>query len=61
METIQDILIEFKTWMEEHHFASVEDFRGELSFKKQDLNVRGIGEAEAYLRAQYLKTYKKFE
>jgi dihydroorotate dehydrogenase (fumarate) len=61
LETIHDLLIELDTWMEEHHLASVEDFRGELSFKKQDLNVRGIGEAEAYLRAQYMKTYKKFE
>lgn len=61
LETIQEMLVELEAWMEDHHFASVEDFKGEFSFKKQDLSVRGIGEAEAYLRAQYMKTYKKFE
>jgi len=61
LETIQDMLAELEAWMEAHHFSTVADFKGELSFKKQDLNVRGIGEAEAYLRSQYLKTYKKFE
>jgi len=61
LKVIQDLLVEMETWMKDHHFASVEDFKGELSFKKQDLNVRGIGEAEAFLRAQYMKVYKKFE
>lgn len=61
LEAIRDVLAEFRTWMEEHHFTSLDDFKGEMSFKKQDLKVRGIGEAEAYLRAQYMKTYKKYE
>jgi len=44
-------------WMEEHRYSRIEDFRGEFSFKKQELRFRDLGEAEAYFRAQYLKVY----
>ena len=61
LEAIKDLLARLESWMESHRFAAIEDFRGELSFKNQELAFRGLGEAEAYFRAQYLKTYKGFE
>jgi len=44
-------------WMKEHRFGSIGDFCGELSFKKQELSFRDLGEASAYFRSQYLKVY----
>jgi dihydroorotate dehydrogenase (fumarate) len=61
LETIKNLLTRLESWMESHHFAAIEDFRGELSFKNQELTFKGLGEAETYFRAQYLKTYKGFE
>ena len=45
--------------MIEHQYASLEDFRGELSFKRQELSFHNLGEAGSYFRAQYLKVYSK--
>ncbi len=61
LKAIIEILDGLKAWMEEHRYTSVEEFRGELSFKKQELSFKGLGEADSYFRAQYLKTYKRFE
>lgn len=61
LEAIKDLLTKVETWMESHRFATIEDFRGELSFKSQELTFKDLGEAKAYFRTQYLKTYKKFE
>ncbi|MFQ6109830.1 MAG: dihydroorotate dehydrogenase-like protein [Candidatus Aminicenantales bacterium] len=58
---IKEFLARLESWMEAHRFASVEDFRGELSFKRQELSFKGLGEAKAYFRVQYMKTYKRFE
>jgi len=59
LSEINSILQGLGTWMEEHKFNSINDFKGELSFKKQELSFRSLGEADAYFRAQYLKTYSK--
>ncbi len=53
------ILDGLNKWMDEHKFNSIDDLKGELSFKKQELSFRSLGEADAYFRAQYLKTYSK--
>ncbi|MFP4082220.1 MAG: dihydroorotate dehydrogenase-like protein [Candidatus Aminicenantes bacterium] len=61
IQVIKDIECGLRDWMEKRHFSSIEDFRGELSFRKQQLSFKDMGEAHAYFRAQYLKAYKRFE
>ena len=58
LKALQGLLSGVVDWMDAHRYTSLEDFRGELSFKKQELRFKGLGEAEAYFRAQYLKAYK---
>ncbi|NIM59859.1 MAG: dihydroorotate dehydrogenase-like protein [Candidatus Aminicenantes bacterium] len=58
-EVIKGLLSEVEAWMDEHQNAVIDDFKGELSFKKQELTFKGIGEADAYFRAQYLKTFAR--
>ena len=52
---IRNLLRELEDWMGEHGYSGLDDFRGELSFKQQELNKRGLGEAGSYMRTQYLK------
>jgi dihydroorotate dehydrogenase (fumarate) len=59
LDAMQNLLSGLSEWMEQHEFKSVSDFQGELSFRKQELSLRDLGEAENYFRAQYLKTYSK--
>ncbi len=59
LKVIQGLLKEVEAWMDKHQNATVDDFRGELSFKRQELTFKGIGEADAYFRAQYLKAYSR--
>jgi len=54
---IHNLVKGIEGWMAEHDFASIDDFKGELSFKRQELTFRDLGEASTYFRAQYLKTY----
>jgi dihydroorotate dehydrogenase (fumarate) len=56
---IKDLLEDLASWMTEHRYAALEDFRGELSFKNQELRHRDLGEAAGFFRAQYLKVYSK--
>ena len=58
-EVIKSILSEVEAWMEKHKNATIDDFKGELSFKMQELTFKGVGEADAYFRAQYLKAYSR--
>jgi len=58
---IESLLKGIQDWMKDNHFFSMDEFRGNLSFFKQELSFRDIGEAEKYFRAQYLKTYSKFD
>lgn len=57
IEEIHNLLTGIKNWMAEHSFASIDDFRGDLSFKRQELTFRDLGEANTYFRAQYIKTF----
>lgn len=57
LDVIRGLLEGIQLWMEEHKFAALEDFRGELSFKNQELKFRDLGESSNYFRAQYLKVY----
>jgi len=57
LEVIPQLLQELASWMDEHKYTSLDDFRGELSFKNQELRHRDLGEASNYFRAQYLKIF----
>jgi dihydroorotate dehydrogenase (fumarate) len=56
---IGKLLEGMESWMNEHQYSAIDDFRGELSFKRQELTFRDLGEAGSYFRAQYLKVYSK--
>jgi dihydroorotate dehydrogenase (fumarate) len=57
LEALAGLLKGLQDWMSEHAHQTIADFQGELSFKKQQLAFREPDKAEAYFRAQYLKTY----
>jgi dihydroorotate dehydrogenase (fumarate) len=59
LEVIKSLLAEVEAWMEKHKNATIDDFKGDFSFKKQELAFKGVGEADAYFRAQYLKAYSR--
>lgn len=44
-------------WMKEHGHSSIADFRGEMSFRRQEESFQEAESAEAYFRSQYMKTY----
>lgn len=54
---IENLLSGLEEWMKEHKYSSIQDFRGEVSFRKQQLSFKDMGQAKAYLRAQYLESY----
>jgi len=58
---VKDLLSHLEAWMDSHHYSSIDDFKGELSFKKQELSFKEPEEAKAYFRTQYLKTYSGLE
>jgi dihydroorotate dehydrogenase (fumarate) len=57
LDEIQHLLGGLMDWMGRHKYEGINDFKGELSFRHQELSFKDIGEASAYFRAQYLKTY----
>ncbi len=59
LKVIKSLISEVETWMDKHQNATIDDFKGDFSFKKQELAFKGVGEADAYFRAQYLKTYSR--
>lgn len=59
LDEVENMLDELNSWMDKKKYKSIDDFRGELSFKNQELSFKNMGEAESYFRAQYLKTYEK--
>lgn len=59
LDTVKDMANELESWMTAHQYESIEDFRGELSFRNQELSFKNMGEAKSYFRSQYLKTYEK--
>jgi dihydroorotate dehydrogenase (fumarate) len=58
-KVLKTLLGGIEAWMDKHRYSTVEDFRGELSFKKQELTFKNAGEAKAYFRSQYIKTYTR--
>jgi dihydroorotate dehydrogenase (fumarate) len=56
-EVIKNLLSEVEAWMDKHQNATIDDFKGELSLKMQELAFKDRGGADAYFRAQYLKTF----
>lgn len=61
IKAIQDLVRGLEEWMDDHKYSSVDDLKGELSFKKQELTFKGIGGADAYFRAQYLKAFARLK
>ena len=61
LEALQGLLRGLEEWMDGRSYGSIEDFKGELSYKSQTLSLREPEMVEAYFRAQYLKTYLKKE
>ncbi len=57
LDEIQSLLKGLQDWMNRHGYESIDDFKGELSFRHQELQFKDIGEASAYFRAQHLKAY----
>ena len=54
LDKIQTMLNGLEAWMQEHHFASLADFRGRLDHLKNP-------HTEAYVRAQYIKSIAGIE
>jgi dihydroorotate dehydrogenase (fumarate) len=59
LQALKDLLAGLESWMDAHRYSAIDDFRGELSFKKQELSFKDPVDAEGYFRAQYLKTFSK--
>jgi len=57
LEAASHLLKGLEAWMVEQKCPDIASFRGDLSFKKQELSFKDLGEAEVYFRFQYLKTY----
>jgi dihydroorotate dehydrogenase (fumarate) len=57
LEATSHLLEGLEAWMAEKKCPDIASFRGDLSFKKQELSFKNLGEAEVYFRFQYLKTY----
>jgi dihydroorotate dehydrogenase (fumarate) len=51
---INTMLKELETWMEEHNYSTIEEFKGKMSFKNTD-------NPAAYLRVQFMKHYSGIE
>ena len=58
LDEVETLLNGLTSWMEKNQYESIQDFRGEMSFKNQKLSFKNMGEAQSYFRAQYLKTYE---
>lgn len=61
LKEIESLLAGIQDWMRDKRFDTIDEFRGLLSFHRQNLSFKNLGEAGKYFRAQYLKTYSKFD
>ena len=59
LDVIPELLDTVHSWMSDKKFNALDDMRGELSFKKQELQFADLGESGAYFRNQYLKAYTR--
>lgn len=57
LKALPRLLEGLRAWMDEHGHQAVEDFRGELSWKRQQLAFHEPRDAEAFFRSQYIKVY----
>ena len=57
LEETARLLEGLEAWMAGQQCPDIASFRGDLSFRKQELSFRDLGEAEAFFRSQYMKTY----
>jgi dihydroorotate dehydrogenase (fumarate) len=57
LKALPGLLEGLKAWMGEHRYQSLEDFRGELSWKRQQLAFHEPRDADAFFRSQYIKVY----
>jgi dihydroorotate dehydrogenase (fumarate) len=51
---INNMLSELEKWMEQHNYASIDEFKGKMSFKN-------TADPAAYLRVQFMKHYAGIE
>ncbi|MDH7513179.1 MAG: dihydroorotate dehydrogenase-like protein [Clostridiales bacterium] len=58
LAALPGLLDGLQAWMDEHGYQSLEDFRGELSWKRQQLSFHEPRDAEAFFRSQYIKIYR---
>ncbi len=56
-KALSSLLEGLRAWMAEHGYQSLEDFRGELSWKKQQVAFAEPRNAEAFFRSQYIKVF----
>lgn len=61
LDAVKNLLDGLKSWMDSCRYSSINDFKGELSFKKQELSFKQPAEAKAYFRTQYLKIFSNLE
>ena len=59
LDEINLLLEGIRDWMKDKRFDSIDGFRGHLSFHRQKISFKDLGEADKYFRAQYLKVYSK--
>lgn len=59
IQALKDLLKGVGDWMDARRYSTVDDYKGELSFKRLELSFKESQEAGAYFRAQYLKAYTK--
>lgn len=59
LQVLKELSQGLEAWMDGHHYSAIDDFKGELSFKKQEISFKKPAEAEAYFRTQYMKTFSK--
>ena len=51
---INSMIIELETWMEQHNYSCIDEFKGKMSFKN-------TANPAAYLRVQFMKHYSGIE
>ncbi len=54
LDQVDEILKELASWMDDHNFAAIKDFKGKLSFKNTE-------SPETYLRAQFMEKIRGVE
>lgn len=58
-KALSGLLDGLESWMIERGFASIEEFRGALSWKKLELDFAEPKQVKAYFRSQYIKVFSK--